>query len=94
MPRIFPFGDNIDEWYKNAGGDGTSTHDVCHRCAQRLRKDPHIFDDELELYNEGLDAPDGGWDVGAAHPPYDDDPEMYTCTICEEQLVDWRDGGY
>lgn len=88
--RVENLGKNVDEWYAKNRGDGSSTHDVCRGCANRLEKNPHAFDDKLKPYN-GDPQGDEGWGGDVDHPPYDDDPGSYKCAACGKKLTDGRD---
>jgi hypothetical protein len=85
MPRVENVGPNVDEWHDKADGEGSSTFDVCKRCAGHLKLDPHAFDKELAPF--GVREPEG--DEGRAgeldHPDYDD--EDYKCGVCERRLT-------
>jgi len=92
MPRLENVGPNVDQWYNTiARGDGSSTYDVCSRCAAALDKDPHAFDRSLVPY--GYKEPQGqdGWAGDVSHPEYDDQHPPYKCAVCRRALSDSHD---
>jgi len=81
MPRFSNEGPAVNEWYEaNGGREGSSTHDVCRRCIDRV--------DELEPY--GHEEPKGDWLDTECHPDYGDDE--YRCAVCGCVLDERRDG--
>lgn len=88
MPRIENNGDSVSEWCERTG-NGSSTHDVCKPCYNRLEKNPHLFDSKLDRYN-GDPLGEEGWGGDVCHPPYEG--EDYSCEICKRKLTE-RDNG-
>ena len=47
MPRLANGGKAVAIWYEQAGGNGSSTYDLCTECAE----DPETALESLEPYN-------------------------------------------
>ena len=82
MPRIENMGKNVEEWCEKTG-NGSSTHDLCFPCSQRLEKNPHLFDKKLDTYN-GDPVGEDGWGGEVSHPPYEE--MYYDCAVCNRRL--------
>jgi len=85
--RVDNLGANVSAWHESpeAGGNGSSTYDVCSECCWDLEQDPHAHDDDLTPYNGDPQGEDG-WGGDVVHPPYDDGE--YTCKVCGVPLRD------
>lgn len=69
MPRWTNTGDEVAKWAEETDLCPTD-FDLCGRC----RPD--------DLVPEQRDEPTGKWEMGAEHPPYDDQHPPYTCVVC------------
>lgn len=88
MPRVENCGTNVDAWHAGAGGNGSSTYDVCRKCVVDLRSDPNAHNDKLKPYNDDPQGVDG-WRPGVDHPDYTLDD--YSCAVCGCKLNEHDD---
>jgi hypothetical protein len=86
MPRVTNTGEEVKQWAERTGEIPT-WGDLCFECADSERDTADAFQDDLSV--EGRQEPQGMWEVGAEHPPYDQ--EDYSCEICSKKLTEEDD---
>ena len=86
-----PLADNAA--WDAAGMEASSTFDVCAGCVEHYGLDdgepwPELGRDLRDLAPYNGEPLDGDWVVVSPleHPPYDDDPEGYSCAVCSNTL--------
>lgn len=82
MPRVTNSGPEVSDW-ANQTGEIPTWWDLCAECADVQSYDLDTFQDDLSV--EGRHEPQGIWEIGAEHPPYD--MEDYSCEICSKKLT-------
>lgn len=91
MPRIYIC---IRDYHaKEHDGNCCMPYDFCKKCIRDMTADELLEvlrkDGYERITIEGLEEQleDAGRDgFGHDHPPYEDDPQFYTCAICSEEL--------
>lgn len=86
MPRYANVGPNVDIWYSNNNGEGSSTFDLCVKCGEKY-EDIAIPNGVLETYHKGEPL---GMLEEFYSPLFEEDVDIqfgYTCDICKCKLT-------